>query len=1520
MKVKKDKFLEMACADLDLETATREHYGYKNKGSTATDASYTIAPKARVASRIGSSKRRGFMSARPNSVQKGTQANKSDSVKAMLGRKAKKSMKAGKSYVTTAEGEYDEKEEEEKEERENIDTPEDLNIIRDIKKKEAGVGATDAEEMVYSALKAMGKAPYSLNTFIKQFRKTMNPEPKARLTSFNDRVARRYNKRFAVTPEDVLEHIGTTIPIEERQKRAAKGEDIIKTEEQKLINKRQMQAFVEEQKQYIKRTLPVIKELRAAAAAKKRSLSNDEAEELMGLLETKPFEPVKKEDLEIPKDPTPRVKTKKLKQLPPYTSEQIARMSQEPTFENKELSESENELKAWAIMQWIAQGGAGEIAQSLINNMRETEKRNYAMEKAQLRKRFNVNVPIEVPASPAIKKEEAVMISGDIRKATEGILSPEERAIIFDLVLPRDKQNLYTLRDKLLSHISSRAGKSLYDRVSQSDSFKALTKDSTPMEVGAGFIWGPEGAKERKKKYQEAQALRDVWYKEKGKSQRRIFDREAGTRAKEAMGVYGKTDFDRDMSDMDSTTLLDGTDNVYSWENTPMGSGPTQTKRVITPEMETRRAIQSAMHTPEIRYKMEQYAAIKERMGEMVDRKKLRFLLAMKKHPELASAAENNIPGGYNMIIAELNDAFKRGNAELFAGPIARINPFGRSQIPETAHQSGLKHVGALRRYLTILKHAIPTSKELTLNEKTAGGEKTKEDKILRSFLGTYKDIIGDIEGKLWANNNNYKLLSDQLANAKTNEEVLALERKLDILGQEHKRLINDVAEHTKGFFQHEYTPKILNRVYKNNPMAGQFMHKKVKFKTSPERVLKRAKEIFGMNSMSPSTYEILYPERIKDERKRAHDTTARLKKQAYIDGESPTLIPSEAETIKRDDYRRVMAELPELYAGNKALKSYAIGYPDFIPPLSKEDLMRVTQLTGTPTPNAAQVFSAMKKLNSEIENQKDMLPISYLARYLKGTKQEQDAVREIDIANTVAEIKQLGAQARLPEDKLVQLINHYITKRKKSSISDMDIELMLNAIIPNNASYAASEAGGLVTAGHKEDKKSLFKESKIKEEVANTTNRRFIDLGTLGGEAHNWISKNTGYRQLGVALDEIENGYRKAALETPDRAGEFNAYADYIQKFRNLNPKSQLEKIIELTNRKTQSGNHLGLSNSAYLNISKLLYSITEDAPIKPYETDEELEQWTPLERELWGIGLQATGHGPAGTMHGIWKRYLPYVQDKNSAAVIKYVKNAIEDNVPPLYHLWLQRYKEKIPDELKDRFIDDRSSLEDAVLKLQGPKRGEEESPENEIRRRIISELNPPKTASGQPAREYETITTTPKIEEPKIIAPPQENIAPQPIPEASNPNPVPSTNSGASPKLKDLGNTPRQTPLSETADVVDRFLLQNKKLEIVTQGGEGSGEPIIGVGKTWHGEPGTKEGLAIFQRRGAPRKMEALQPNSISTNQIAQNTIPPTNAKNNKPGLDTGYRTTPGGGQPGSICDKYLRQINMRLKSNV
>ena len=98
MKVKKDKFLTVACADLDLETATRENYGFKSKGSTATGATYTIAPRAHVGGRMQSARRRGFIHSRPTSEQKGTQGSNKDPLRAPLAKAQRKSDKSTHSY------------------------------------------------------------------------------------------------------------------------------------------------------------------------------------------------------------------------------------------------------------------------------------------------------------------------------------------------------------------------------------------------------------------------------------------------------------------------------------------------------------------------------------------------------------------------------------------------------------------------------------------------------------------------------------------------------------------------------------------------------------------------------------------------------------------------------------------------------------------------------------------------------------------------------------------------------------------------------------------------------------------------------------------------------------------------------------------------------------------------------------------------------------------------------------------------------------------------------------------------------------------------------------------------------------------------------------------------------------------------------------------------------------------------------------------------------------------------------
>ena len=100
MKTKRDGFLaEFQDQNKKiLETASRLHYGFKEKSSTQPGARFTITPTANIKARISSAKRRGFMTARPSSTQRGTEPGMKDPLKAKLNRLAKKSSKIKHSY------------------------------------------------------------------------------------------------------------------------------------------------------------------------------------------------------------------------------------------------------------------------------------------------------------------------------------------------------------------------------------------------------------------------------------------------------------------------------------------------------------------------------------------------------------------------------------------------------------------------------------------------------------------------------------------------------------------------------------------------------------------------------------------------------------------------------------------------------------------------------------------------------------------------------------------------------------------------------------------------------------------------------------------------------------------------------------------------------------------------------------------------------------------------------------------------------------------------------------------------------------------------------------------------------------------------------------------------------------------------------------------------------------------------------------------------------------------------------
>lgn len=100
MKTKRDGFLSEFQDQNEkiLETASRKHYGFKEKSSTQPGARFTITPSANIAARISSAKRRGFMSARPTSTQRGTEPGMKDPIRTKMDKLAKKSAKIKHSY------------------------------------------------------------------------------------------------------------------------------------------------------------------------------------------------------------------------------------------------------------------------------------------------------------------------------------------------------------------------------------------------------------------------------------------------------------------------------------------------------------------------------------------------------------------------------------------------------------------------------------------------------------------------------------------------------------------------------------------------------------------------------------------------------------------------------------------------------------------------------------------------------------------------------------------------------------------------------------------------------------------------------------------------------------------------------------------------------------------------------------------------------------------------------------------------------------------------------------------------------------------------------------------------------------------------------------------------------------------------------------------------------------------------------------------------------------------------------
>jgi len=106
VKIKRDPFIA-EFQELVLETATRKHYGYKGKASTATGSMYTIPTRGLIGKSIKSSLRRGMIRAKGTSVQRGTGASKKDPIAARVSRSRSKSMKAKHSYVSTSETEVE---------------------------------------------------------------------------------------------------------------------------------------------------------------------------------------------------------------------------------------------------------------------------------------------------------------------------------------------------------------------------------------------------------------------------------------------------------------------------------------------------------------------------------------------------------------------------------------------------------------------------------------------------------------------------------------------------------------------------------------------------------------------------------------------------------------------------------------------------------------------------------------------------------------------------------------------------------------------------------------------------------------------------------------------------------------------------------------------------------------------------------------------------------------------------------------------------------------------------------------------------------------------------------------------------------------------------------------------------------------------------------------------------------------------------------------------------------------------
>ena len=1489
MKVKKDKFLAAACADLDMETATREHYGYKNKGSTASDASYTIVAKAHVGARMSSSKRRGFMSARPNSVQKGTAAAKKDPIKAKMGRAAKKSMKGKHSYVvSTADllelaGAYDE-----------MDSWMISQYEEDIKKR----GAKLTPEQWLDKMRG-GRA-----SAINRARSAMR----------------------------ALDQIGAGSGLEETLRAAARG-TVGQAADERIKKMSHAwrtwhQNFLTKHPQH-----PRAKEI----AAMKFDLEDFESRRASVAADPVSHIPLKPEH-----DASPEAVSKRIKEemgvgkgptgtfgLPEEPKpEDLSQFEKARGDSEKSLDEMSNESRSWAVLQWIVKGGAGRYAQVYLNDARRREDEKYASRTRKLRDVFETGktkgyVREQEEEWPWAKK--ANLIKDDIQTSTKGVLTPAQQDAIYHLINPMlpAKQHRFKNIQKRLSEIPGK--EKLIEAVFNSPSFKGL--GAAPERLGAEYIWGQKGTEERDTGNEQAEEVSNLY---RGRKQGGLrFSRQLANTMKESLGKYGKTDYDRDLSDIDSS------EDVFSWEGRPQGQQAKKefeaarslenyfpkmiAERLVNPDKANMLYTQMrrAMFRPEVKMQMEQIVAPRERSGEIVDRQKIRFMLALRADPTLEAAIDENVTGGAGTIVRSMDNEFARENAELMANPIPKLDP-------SSSDVSKQEHVRNFRRYVNLLRHALPTEDSLPLAKRTTtlGQGPSGNDYNIRERLTAYKDAISGTESKLWGlQNDRQKLMlqyRDAVAHNAPDQQLEIMEQQMDENDRRHESLLNMAQSDIKKFFADPETPNILNRIY-NDPYAMKtFTHPEVsQTAEDANTILQAGQKAFQYWDVPYSTYSRLFPDRAADAKERTKQASAREAYRKFGELSSdPTTIPvssDEESRIQRISTKRAFDALPSLLKEQHLLNK----------------IMKVYPRTDRYTPGELETIKAKYGEN--------ITPYDALQRF-------EQVKKAIDNIKMIA--------PRSEGEKLIPPLT--VTKNGETvPMPEEDRAILLDTIFPGGpfGEYRPPQFGGVIRGSTKQNILGRIYEGRRKEAIVDRAHQLYHDiireshaagknepihpyhdvLKIIGNESTLSSLRNVEQAYIEAAKAELPKEIRKAEnlkVEEDEKGffftlddkrlaytGDNLKYASMLKHYQNQAPDLNYEEIMELTDKKQAMGGILDPDSNARLNMAKLMFSIANDEDKTP--------PTTPLDNELWMLGSAATGHESAGKMHGTWLKLLP-------ADPKGLVKRAVQSSVSPLYYQWSKFRGSEEPQENEYVFPGLTSPADEAAIGLQHGKRGTESPAELLMRQHERS--HPPVNIYGQTPRTYappmlptafeKNVSSTSTPYEPAApigqtvlgqkrewVQGPGGEAIKQGIADPTNPKFQPSPEvlqKKASPRLRDLGSNPQaQTTLNETADVVERFLAKGKRLEVVTQGGEGSGEPVLGVPHPIHS-------LEVFMRKGARRNMEAAAPMDQFRRSIAANAIPQTNAKNNKAGVDLSMRQKSGsfpGQKPWSVLHKML-----------